>query len=82
MAARGMRTDALEQEAESRLPCWSFRAREGIAPEGMMGCDECLVRYLKVLDCFKLMAMRPSEGCPVRDCADCEYFRRYGGSSD
>ena len=82
MVARGMSTDALDPEAEARPPCWEFLAAEGIKPAPGTTCDECIVRYLKVLDCFKLMAMRPPEDRPVRDCAKCEYFRRYGIDAD
>ncbi len=82
MVAEGMSTDALESEAEERLPCWKFRAAEGTDPAVGTTCDECIVQYLKVLDCFKLMAMRPPEDRPIRDCAACKYFRRYGNEAD
>jgi excisionase family DNA binding protein len=77
MVARGMSPEDLPASAEpteSRLPCWRFR----VDPSGDTECGDCIVRHLKVLDCFKLMGMRPADGRPVRDCADCEYFRRYG----
>lgn len=76
MVARGMSTDALAPERGSRLPCWEFRAARD--PDSATRCEECIVRYLKALDCFKLMAMRPDESGPCRHCAECEYFRRYG----
>jgi excisionase family DNA binding protein len=76
MTARGMSTAALEEEEEiERVPCWEFRRGASFAGAG---CDDCVVRHLKVLDCFKLMAMRSAGGWPVRDCADCPYFLRYG----
>ena len=82
MVARGMSTDALEPETEARPQCWTFWAAEGTAPALCTTCDECIVRYLKVLDCFKLMAMRPPEDRPVRDCVQCKYFQRYGIEAD
>jgi excisionase family DNA binding protein len=75
MAGKGMSTEALEKEAVTRVPCWEFRAGGAAADPR---CDECLVQHLKVLDCFKLMAMRSSGGWPARECVDCPYFRRYG----
>ena len=82
MASRGMNTSSLEEEREEseeatgRQPCWEARAA---GSHGEARCDECIVKYLKVLDCFKLMAMRAAEGGPVRDCSDCPYYRRHGG---
>jgi excisionase family DNA binding protein len=73
MTAKGMRTDALREEADARVPCWEFHANE-------TRCDECIVRHLKALDCFKVMGMRSSVCRPNRDCTDCEYFRRYGST--
>ena len=79
MSAKGMSTAALDGEAESRVPCWEFRS-----PDTQAGsrCAECLVRYLKALDCFKLMGMRSGGNWPARDCLECEYFRRYGGPAE
>jgi excisionase family DNA binding protein len=78
MAARGMSTAALDGNAEDRVPCWEFASAR---PEAAVRCDECIVHHLKVLDCFKLMGMRPQGACPARDCTECEYFRRYGAPS-
>lgn len=78
MARRGMSTEALQVDAGRREPCWEFRA--GPAGEDP-GCAECIVRYLKVLDCFKLMGMRSPAGWPARDCTGCGYFQRYGRAS-
>jgi len=75
MTAKGMSTAGLEEETGARVPCWEFRGGES---PGRRGCEECVVRHLKVLDCFKLMGMRSSGTWPERDCADCGYFRRYG----
>jgi excisionase family DNA binding protein len=75
MASRGMSTAALEGDVEDRVPCWEFRRTD---PGPGADCDECIVRYLKVLDCFKLMGMRSEGDWPARDCTECEYFRRYG----
>jgi excisionase family DNA binding protein len=77
MAARGMSTDALEEGEPSRVPCWELRAATATADPR---CDTCIVRHLKVLDCFKLMGMRPADGWPVRDCAECEVFLRHGNA--
>lgn len=77
MTGRGMRTDALEADAETRLPCWEFHAG-GASVDAH--CEACIVKYLKVLDCFKLMGMRSGNGWPARECAECAYFQRYGGT--
>ena len=75
MAAKGMSTAALDGDAADRVPCWNFPfANRGPG----VRCDECIVRYLKVLDCFKLMGMKSEGNWPARDCTECEYFRRYG----
>jgi excisionase family DNA binding protein len=78
MATRGMSTDALEEHGDRRRPCWEFRAAE--SPNDA-NCGECIVRYLKVLDCFKLMGMRPADGRPIHDCLSCPYFRLHGTPS-
>jgi excisionase family DNA binding protein len=78
MRERGMSTAALDEDTDARAPCWEFRVRES---SGGTGCDECVVRHLKVLDCFKLMGMQSGGRWPARDCADCAYFRRYGAPS-
>jgi excisionase family DNA binding protein len=75
MASRGMSTTTLDGEVENRVPCWEFRS---CSPPAGVSCNDCIVRYLKVLDCFKLMGMQSEGDRPVRDCTECEYFRRYG----
>jgi excisionase family DNA binding protein len=79
MIGKGMSTAALEGDSDDRVPCWEFRAGES---ENGSKCEECIVRHLKALDCFKLMGMRSSGGWPERDCADCPYFQRYGTPSE
>ena len=78
MVTRGMSVEALEQEEAARPPCWEFQAEDAGAAGCTASCEDCVVRYLKALDCFKLMGMRPAAGRRFRDCADCPYFRRYG----
>jgi excisionase family DNA binding protein len=72
MLERGMSTEGLQPAGDGRPPCFEVRRRPY--------CAECIVRYLKVFDCFKLMAMRPPGSGPVPACTECEYFRRYGES--
>jgi len=78
MSSRGMSTESLGEGARStgtRPPCWESRTGSS---DREARCDECIVKHLKALDCFKLMGMRAADGGPARDCAECAYFLQYG----
>ncbi len=78
MVARDMSTAFLDEEQGVRTLCWQYRAEQRGRSSADSPCRDCIVRFLGVLDCFKLMGMRPGAGRPRRDCADCEYYRRWG----
>jgi excisionase family DNA binding protein len=76
MISQGMTVDQLDREAPDRPSCWEFHAAaDGAEPAA---CEECVVRFLGVRDCFKLMGMRSGARGAGGDCAGCDYFRRWG----
>jgi len=75
MRAQGMNTDLLVDPADVRPMCWEFHA--GADGQPPAACAGCLVKYLGVRDCFKLMGMRPDSSAPRGRCEDCEYYRRW-----
>lgn len=78
MASRDMCTDRLDAEQQLRLPCWESQATCQVADASGTACQDCIVRFLGALHCFKLMAMRPES--ERRDCSDCPYYQRWGES--
>lgn len=76
MLSRGMSTHLLDDQVGHRPPCWVFRA--GDAGAETSACRDCIVQFLGVRNCYRLMAMRPGEERPCRDCAACPYFQRWG----
>ena len=70
MRSMEMSTDVLDGHQNTRPMCWAFH-------EGRKACSGCLVKYLGVRDCFKLMGMRP-EADSQKDCEKCEFYQRFG----
>ena len=83
MVDQGMSTELLESEPDSRPMCWQFHERREDSGREASPCEGCVVKFLGVLNCFKLMGMRPEEGLRHEDCGACEYYRRWGdGQTD
>lgn len=76
MLARGMCTGRLDSEQDTRLPCWEFKGECPVAGASGTSCEDCIVRFLGALHCFKLMAMRPD--ADQGGCAQCTYYQRWG----
>ena len=74
MRSRGMSTEFLNPTAEAAPMCWRFREERGGVPDDMR-CDECPVKFLGVLNCFKLMGMHAGRSNPNKDCDECPYFQ-------
>lgn len=76
MSARGMCTGRLDEEQGTRLPCWEWKGECPVAGASGTSCEDCIVRFLGALHCFKLMAMRPE--AERTGCTDCTYYQRWG----
>ena len=79
MDSRGMSTELLDAEPECRPMCWQFFGGD---TGRHAACDGCLVKFLGVLNCFRLMGMNPDEKRRMEGCEDCEYYHRWSGEPD
>ena len=79
MHSRGMSTELLDAEPEDRPMCWQFFAGDASRGEA---CEGCLVRFLGVLNCFRLMGMSPEAGGRLEGCESCDYYQRWSNEPD
>ena len=79
MYSRGMSTELLDAEPEDRPMCWQFFGGD---VRRTRSCDGCLVKFLGVLNCFRLMGMSPEEEQRLEGCEACEYYRRWSNEPD
>jgi len=79
MHSRGMSTERLDAAPEDRPMCWQFFTGDA-GPKA--ACDGCLVKFLGVLNCFRLMGMNPEEEGRPEGCEDCEYYQRWSNEPD
>ena len=82
MCSRGMSTELLDDAPGDRLMCWEFHSGTGAGELDRSVCDSCLVNSLGVLNCFKLMGLRPGKGHLHERCEACDYFRRWGDARE
>lgn len=79
MKSKGMSTEVLDEDNRSHRPmCWQFHSNRKAGSRKTALCEGCLVKFLGVVNCFKLMGMRPQEGGQYRDCLECGYFKKWG----
>ncbi|MBT4503350.1 MAG: hypothetical protein HOC74_36810 [Gemmatimonadetes bacterium] len=79
MHSRGMSTELLDAEPEDRPMCWQVFAGDARRKKA---CDGCLVKFLGVLNCFRLMGMNPEEERYPEGCEACEYYQRWSNEPD
>ena len=78
MCSRGMSTELLDDGPGDWPMCWEFHLGTDAGNLDRSACDGCLVKSLGVLNCFKLMGLRPGKGHLHKNCEECDYFRRWG----
>lgn len=79
MHSRGMSMELLDAEPESRPMCWQHFAGDASRAQA---CEGCLVKFLGVLNCFRLMGMSPEAGDRAEGCGSCEYYQRWSNEPD
>jgi excisionase family DNA binding protein len=77
MAAHGMRTDLLEQEADQTTPCWQFWTASG-QHEPPATCLECPVYRGQARVCHELRPLLPGGTQRALSCADCAFLEAHG----
>ena len=75
-----MNTDQLDANQEYRRFCWQFQRDQSADRKVPEQCSACMVKFLGVLNCFRFEGLQLRENGHVRDCANCRYFHRWGGS--
>jgi excisionase family DNA binding protein len=83
MVRNEMSTELLDAELNWRPYCWEHhRGLEAQTSTSGTSCSECPVYRTKALNCFELRAINVDRCWASRNCEDCEYFRRWGESSN
>jgi excisionase family DNA binding protein len=77
MAERGMQTDLLDAEFETRRYCWEYGSCAEAGPLMGVDCEDCLVYRSRTLNCFELRSALTSQPEQLEACARCEYLQNW-----
>lgn len=77
MTERGMKTDLLDAEFETRRYCWEYGRCSEAEPIMGVDCEDCLVFRSRTLNCFELRAALTSQPEQLEACARCEYLANW-----
>lgn len=80
MDEREMDTSLLDHTYDLHRFCWQYRLDRSQDNKMQERCDDCLVKFLGALNCYRFMRLRMSTNGRERDCANCDYFRLWGRS--
>lgn len=80
MEERKMDTGLLDHTYDLHRFCWQYRSDCSRNDEENQNCDDCLVKFLGALNCYRFMRLRMSTNGRERDCANCDYFNLWGQS--
>ena len=81
MIERGMKTDLLEEELDSRKYCWEYCERTGFAPMQGQSCADCLVQRSLTLNCYELRSAFSCQSEELDVCGDCLYLAEWHQSN-